>query len=617
MPHIDARSGEVVIRIVYDGAPEAGKTTNVQQLSNLISLQRRGASKSPGTTGERTEFFDWLDFSGGYLDGRRVRCQLVSVPGQSRLLHRRRYLLETADAVVFVADSRVEMFDGAAGNFLATLRIVERVCRGVPVGVIVQANKQDLPGALAPEMVMAALGATKPVLAIGSAASRGDGVMQTFILAVRLATDRVRTLLLDETLSDLPMASETPDGLHGAMVEIEGNAPPPIPPLYSPPPPVLDDDVLQSEASGERERLAAETLRIAAERAEAERAEAERAEAERAEAERLEAERAEAERLEAERAAAAAAERLEAERAAAERIASEQAEAAVLRAVARVEAERQAADHAAEQRLAAGRAAVERPAAETHGSHPQARDPAGSLRWMITPRRNRLVAGSAPPIPDATEISSGHVWPPVKGRAAIAFAADGPFTIPEVVRPWAPAGALELLSDSGWVLHTTERWVFESEPEARRHLLTLVRDLIARATSIPDGRSLAVAMHGEAWRLWLVTPRVPSVLEALLAAFAEASVVKVTACVERTLAGLRELGAVAPILGGLAGLTLHDGRLGILGIEERGTDAVVTDPMGELFDLLDRHAHVDPALGRWLDTEGLQLLSRARGGVRL
>ncbi|MBS1124704.1 MAG: gliding motility protein MglA, partial [Deltaproteobacteria bacterium] len=278
MPHIDARSGEVVIRIVYDGAPEAGKTTNVQQLSNLISLQRRGASKSPGTTGERTEFFDWLDFSGGYLDGRRVRCQLVSVPGQSRLLHRRRYLLETADAVVFVADSRVEMFDGAAGNFLATLRIVERVCRGVPVGVIVQANKQDLPGALAPEMVMAALGATKPVLAIGSAASRGDGVMQTFILAVRLATDRVRTLLLDETLSDLPMASETPDGLHGAMVEIEGNAPPPIPPLYSPPPPVLDDDALQSEASGERERLAAETLRIAAERAEAERLEAERAE---------------------------------------------------------------------------------------------------------------------------------------------------------------------------------------------------------------------------------------------------------------------------------------------------------------------------------------------------
>ena len=222
MPHIDGRSGEIVIRIVYDGAPEAGKTTNVLELATLISLQRRGAARSFANDDGRTEFFDWLDFSGGYLDGRRVRCQLVSVPGQSDLLHRRRYLLESADAIVFVTDSRPEAFDAAAANLRATLRIAENQTH-IPVGIILQANKQDLPRALPPDEVARQLGLEGAGAVVGAVASTGEGIMQTFIVAVRVATDRVRALLLREDLGAFQLADISPDSLHAAMLDVSAD----------------------------------------------------------------------------------------------------------------------------------------------------------------------------------------------------------------------------------------------------------------------------------------------------------------------------------------------------------------------------------------------------------
>src|SRR5690242_7464889 len=105
MPLVDRRTESVVLRIVYDGAPEAGKTTNLRMLCERLSLGRRGELRNAGGA-ERTQYFDWLDVTGGYVAGRRLRCQLVTVPGQVELARRRRYLLDTADVVVFVADAR-------------------------------------------------------------------------------------------------------------------------------------------------------------------------------------------------------------------------------------------------------------------------------------------------------------------------------------------------------------------------------------------------------------------------------------------------------------------------------------------------------------------------------
>jgi len=686
MPHIDGRSGELVIRIVYDGAPEAGKTTNVQQLLGLISLQRRGAAKSPGTSGARTEFFDWLDFTGGYLDGRRVRCQLVSVPGQPKLLHRRKYLLETADAIVFVTDSRREAFEESIQNFSTTLRMVERATHRVPVGMILQANKQDMEDALLPADVARAIGVPATTSVVGSTASSGDGVMQTFVLAVRLATDRVRLLATEETLTDLPQQGEDPDALHSAMVQ-------------------LDASVQVEDAPSEAERV--EAARAEAARAEAERAEAERVEAERAEAERVEAARVEAARVEAERVEAARveAERVAAERAEAARRREERIEAALREQerleMARQELERveaawaetlridQARREAAQRDADRLRAASEEAAVEAalradpdysrrdtvrYGLSPSQVDPearieepralrpskpivfaAGSPQTLVPPsrpspsalaqdtpaviasepialpettrpvasqRKNRLRPNDSLQLPQAPEIASGHVWPPVKGRAAIAAATSSKLSVPDVVQAWAPVDASELVSEGGWVLHTTERWVYPSEQVARHRLLTLVRGLLPRVDAIPEGRSFAIARDRDQWRLWVVTPIMQSLADGVAAAVDAKNASNLTRAVGHVRTALGKLGELgltaAAVPAGSAGLALTDGRLLMLALQEGddGPTLEARDPLSDVAASLAEIAREDAVVSGWLNSEGVELLRGARANTK-
>jgi len=79
---LDSGNNAVVIRVVYDGAPLAGKTTSVGALGQGLGA----AVVSPAEIGGRTLYFDWLDYTGGLFEGHRIRCQIVSAPGQARLL---------------------------------------------------------------------------------------------------------------------------------------------------------------------------------------------------------------------------------------------------------------------------------------------------------------------------------------------------------------------------------------------------------------------------------------------------------------------------------------------------------------------------------------------------
>jgi hypothetical protein len=191
MALVDRRTGSVVLRIVYDGPPQAGKTTNLLRLCARIPA-RREAMESHGRD-ERTQFFDWLDARGGQGPGHLVRCQLVAVPGQIRLARRRRYLLESADAVVVVADARA----GREPEARAALRSLRRAlaAQPAPAPLILQANKQDLPGALAPEVLRAALGLEQEVIALRAQATAGVGVVETFSAAARLAADSARAAI--------------------------------------------------------------------------------------------------------------------------------------------------------------------------------------------------------------------------------------------------------------------------------------------------------------------------------------------------------------------------------------------------------------------------------------
>jgi signal recognition particle receptor subunit beta len=188
MAVIDDSRGVLVVRIVYDGPALSGKTTSLKALARGVGSQ----VDTPAETAGRTLFFDWVDYVGGLFEGRQIRCQIVGVPGQKDLARRRKLILETADAVVLVLDTRRDEWDFSLDWFKSTVP----VCRAhdPPVGLVLQANKRDAADAVPVETLRAELARVAPAALVESTATSGDGIREAFVLAVRLALDRVRAL---------------------------------------------------------------------------------------------------------------------------------------------------------------------------------------------------------------------------------------------------------------------------------------------------------------------------------------------------------------------------------------------------------------------------------------
>lgn len=191
----------IIMRIVYAGPPLAGKTATLHALAELL-LGRRAeeAVFSPGAAQGRTLYFDWLDYSGGSFKGRRLRCQIVSVPGQVALTERRRMILEAADAVILVIDSRPEHIAAARQAWQEMVPWLERPLDDPPVGVMVQANKRDLPGALSIDEIKQQMGGTATVGVVATTATAGEGVREAFVKGVGLALERVAALMQGQRL---------------------------------------------------------------------------------------------------------------------------------------------------------------------------------------------------------------------------------------------------------------------------------------------------------------------------------------------------------------------------------------------------------------------------------
>jgi signal recognition particle receptor subunit beta len=195
MAVLDPRSDEVVIRIVYDGPPMAGKTTSVAVLAGRLG----GQIITPDEKEGRTVFFDWLEYRGGLFEGRQIRCQIVSAPGQATLAPRRRHLIESADVVVFVCDSTPEAYESSRAYLLGLSSVLAKL--NPPVGILIQANKRDHPNAAPIDDLRQLLDdLNMPVGIVESVALEGIGIRETFVFAVRLALDRVRALMHTEQL---------------------------------------------------------------------------------------------------------------------------------------------------------------------------------------------------------------------------------------------------------------------------------------------------------------------------------------------------------------------------------------------------------------------------------
>jgi signal recognition particle receptor subunit beta len=220
---LDPERSRIVIRLVYDGPAWAGKTTSLRHLARSLGSSTFSGEEADG----RTLHFDWVDYVGGLFQGLPIRCQIVGVPGQRVLERRRRLLLETADAVVFVADSRPGQMD----ENLHAFTLLNEVHRDAspPVAVVVQANKRDLAGVVSLEELRERLGGGPSLAMTESVAERGEGIRETFVLAVRLALDRVRALWNSRDLLSEGPAIDSGQSLLTAMLAAEGEVPQPLP----------------------------------------------------------------------------------------------------------------------------------------------------------------------------------------------------------------------------------------------------------------------------------------------------------------------------------------------------------------------------------------------------
>jgi signal recognition particle receptor subunit beta len=188
MPTIDDSRGVLVVRIVYDGPAMSGKTTSLRALAQGFGT----TLESPEERDGRTLYFDWMDYVGGLFEGRPIRCQIVTVPGQTQLAERRARLLETADAVVVVLDSRRGELAFGMGWVRETAQVLGK--KQPPVGLVVQANKRDAEDATPRDEIRAELTRIGPIALVESVATNADGTREAFVLSVRLALDRVRAL---------------------------------------------------------------------------------------------------------------------------------------------------------------------------------------------------------------------------------------------------------------------------------------------------------------------------------------------------------------------------------------------------------------------------------------
>jgi signal recognition particle receptor subunit beta len=178
---------ELTVKIVYYGPGLSGKTTNLQLIHSRTLSEVRGRLLTVETHDDRTLFFDLLPVFFSTSAGFKVKLKLFTVPGQVIHNATRRIVLQGADAVAFIADSRraaAPENNAYWRNLLENMK--ENGLDPAQVPVVIQYNKRDLPDTKTDaEIEQIRRRGGEPV--IGAVAIRGEGVLETLFEVLKAA----------------------------------------------------------------------------------------------------------------------------------------------------------------------------------------------------------------------------------------------------------------------------------------------------------------------------------------------------------------------------------------------------------------------------------------------
>ncbi len=175
------------MKLVYYGPALSGKTTNLVALHERAGKSSRGRLMTLETKNDRTLFFDLLPLTFRAESGDvKLRLKVFTVPGQPIHTSTRKLVLQGADGVILVADSRIAETENNAASFL-DLRDNLRA-NGAEIGkipLVIQFNKRDLPDIRTDqELVQMAARGREPVYT--AIAKDGLGVVETFLALLQL-----------------------------------------------------------------------------------------------------------------------------------------------------------------------------------------------------------------------------------------------------------------------------------------------------------------------------------------------------------------------------------------------------------------------------------------------
>jgi signal recognition particle receptor subunit beta len=185
---------KMTLKVVYYGPALSGKTTNLMQLHDQLNPEKRGELMSFETKGDRTLFFDLLPVLVKSEEGFTIKIKLYTVPGQVAHDATRKAVLSRADAVVFVADSRLNQ---SMSNFESFDNLEKNAGRvGLDfenLPLVIQFNKRDLEDIVSEDDVLERWRPTGLPVTFTSALY-GKGVKETFERILKQSYSRLDSI---------------------------------------------------------------------------------------------------------------------------------------------------------------------------------------------------------------------------------------------------------------------------------------------------------------------------------------------------------------------------------------------------------------------------------------
>ena len=210
MVQINFALKEVNCKIVYYGPGLSGKTTNLEVIHSKAPTTNVGELTSIATEGDRTLFFDFLPLNLGSVAGMQTKFQIYTVPGQVYYNSTRKLVLQGADGIVFVADSRRGKMDENLESFSNLLENLEEYSMDVKtLPLVLQYNKRDLPDVYTVEEMDEKLNSYK-VPHFEAVAVTGEGVFPTLKKLSAMVLENLNRQQGSTVASKAPAAQREP-----------------------------------------------------------------------------------------------------------------------------------------------------------------------------------------------------------------------------------------------------------------------------------------------------------------------------------------------------------------------------------------------------------------------